>query len=359
MARSCATVGTVKSGGSVRGRHTGLVAGILLGTCLLLGVASLLMGAVAMSPGDLAMLLSGGGRMDPVLSARLDDLTFIILQIRLPRTLAALGAGAALGASGAAMQGLFRNPLAGPDILGVNAGASLGALLSITSGLASLSVWMLPAASLAGAAVVSVFVFAMGRGGRNGAILRVVLAGMAVSSLAGGITSLVLSLSPVQELRQFIFWTMGGLDGRTWAHVLAPAVPLGIAVAILVASAPGLDLLAMGDEHAFAAGLETGRFRPLVMGASALACAMAVVMAGPVAFIGLMVPHMVRMANGPAHRSLLALSPLAGAAFLLAADLAGRLILPGRELKAGIITALVGGPYFLFLLWKDLRRRGW
>lgn len=339
--------------------RTFLAAVLLLAGLAVLGLVSLVLGAVPVSLADLQAIIFPPSGLPTDEAERLTGLGFILLHIRLPRILAAIGAGAALAASGAAMQGLFRNPMAGPDILGVSAGSSLGALLAIATGLAGAFILALPLCALAGALATGFFVFSLSRAGRATSLLRVLLAGLAVSSLVGGIISAILMFSPVQDLKQFIFWTMGGLDGRTWDHVAWPALPLVLSLAGIFLSARRLDILALGEEQAFSAGLDVERFKVRLLLLAALACAMAVVMAGPVAFVGLMVPHMIRIIQGPRHRGLIVLSILAGADFLLAADLLGRCLAPPYEIKAGIITALVGGPYFLWLVWHDQRRKGW
>lgn len=286
--------------------------------------------------------------------------TAILLFIRLPRLLAGLLAGAALALAGAATQGLFRNPLASPDILGISAGSSLGAVLMITTGTAVLHPLMIPIGSIAGALITASLVYVLAiRSTLLQQLLFVILAGLALSSLLGGATSAVLMLAQQYEISQFIFWTMGGLEGRLWGHVLWPLPAMLLVGGLLLTQATPLNLIALGEENAHGMGLAVQRSQTLTLLCSALLTALAIAIAGPVGFVGLMVPHLVRLLSGPDHRSLLPLSALAGAAFVVFADLLGRTLIAPHEIKVGILTALVGGSYFLFLIMRIQRRGQW
>jgi iron complex transport system permease protein len=269
----------------------------------------------------------------------------------------ALLVGGALAVAGATLQGLFRNPLADPGVLGVSSGASLGAVLAIAMGLAARAAWALPLCAFAGAAadVLVVFGFAARRGrGRlfSGTLL---LVGVAVGALNGSLTTFVLSatLARYDAGRQIVYWLLGALEARTWDHVLlgAPAILLG--GAIIAAHARELDALMLGEVGATSVGVDVPRVRLRLVLASALMVGAAVAIAGPIGFVGLLVPHLIRLAVGARHRLLLPLAFLGGGLFLLLADVIARSI-PAREIPVGVVTAAIGAPAFLALL---LRRR--
>jgi len=313
---------------------------------LALSLLSLTQGTMSIELGDVATALWGAPPQD-------DDsqrLSYVLLQLRFPRLVAALLAGACLAASGTLMQGLFRNPLAGPDVMGVSSGASLGALLAITGGLSSLAFWVLPLSAVIGALAVATLMYVLALGRRHGSLVHVVLSGMALSGIINGLVSMILLFSRQYEVSEFVFWTMGGLEGRNWSQI-SYALPLMLpALVVAFVYTSRLDILGLGEEQAHAAGLGVERDKRVLLLVAAVLTAMAISMAGPVAFIGLLVPHVFRSLCGPGHRTLLPLSVLGGATFLLAADLLGRIVVPPYEIKAGIVTALLGGPFFLALI---------
>lgn len=284
--------------------------------------------------------------------------TAILIHIRLPRILAAILAGSALAVAGSATQGMFRNPLASPDILGISAGSSLGAVIAITTGFALAHPLMIPLASICGALITALAVYFLAlRTLSSHQLLFVILAGLALSSFLTGAISAVLLMAQQYEISQFIFWTMGGLEGRLWGHVLWPAPALILLIIALIKQAKGLNLVAFGEDNAHGMGLNVKRIQHITLAGSSLLTALAISIAGPIGFIGLMVPHFVRLVIGPDHRILMPLSALFGAIFVLLADLAGRTLIAPHEIKVGIITALVGGSYFLFLILR-IQKRG-
>lgn len=273
----------------------------------------------------------------------------ILLHIRLPRAVAAIMAGAALGVAGAAMQGLFRNPMASPDIMGVTAGSSLGAVIAIGSGAALWHPLAVPGFSIVGALTTALFVYAVA-GGKRINLLIVILTGMAVSSLLGGAISAVLLFSQQYEIAQFIFWTMGGLEGRMWQHI-TPVLPFFlITIALLLIQGRTLNVLSLGDENAHGMGLGVARSKLTLLLMVSVMTALAISIAGPIAFVGLMVPHIVRLIAGPDHRRLLPASAYIGALMVLLSDWFGRVVIAPHEIKVGIITAVLGGSYFIFLI---------
>ncbi|AFG38283.1 FecCD family ABC transporter permease [Spirochaeta africana] len=329
----------------------------LLSAVLATLLAAVLWGAVSLSAGDVMQALRYPPARLHLLPPELRRVHAIVWYIRLPRAITAATAGAALAVSGAAVQGLFRNPLASPDVLGISAGSSLGAVIAIVTGAAALHPLAISGAAFLGAigAAGLVYTIATRPGGTH--LLYLVLAGLAVSSLLSGMVSGILIMAEEYAVSQFIFWTMGGLDGASWARILPPLPLIIILSLILIALGQTLNLLSLGEEHAYSLGLPVEHLKIAILLLASTLTALAVAAAGPIAFVGLMVPHGVRLLTGPNHRRLLPLSGISGALFLLLADLAARTLLAPREIKTGIITALIGGPYFIFLILRH-RRKG-
>lgn len=320
----------------------------------LLFIAYLALGAVKLDVDSvvntLAILLAEGPARA---SERYPETTSILLHIRLPRALAALIAGAAFAIAGAAMQGLFRNPLASPDILGISAGSSFGAVIAITSGVALLHPLVVPMFAITGALITGSLVFFLAfRAGLGQQLLMVLLAGLAIASLLTGATSAVLLFAQQYEVSQFIFWTMGGLEGRLWQHILWPGPLMVVIALLLLRQTKALNLLAMGEENAHGMGINVAQLRRRVLVLASTLTALAIAMCGPIGFVGLMIPHLVRLWIGPDHRWLMPFSAAMGALFVLTADLAGRTLIAPYEIKVGILTAVVGGSYFVYLLYR-------
>lgn len=308
----------------------------------LLFAASLLVGPAQIAWGDsLRALVAGGDGPLPI----------VMREIRLPRAILGLAVGAALGLSGAALQGYLRNPLAEPGLIGVSGTAALGAVLAIQTGLSLSFALGLPLAALAGAALGVGLLMALA--GPRGGSVTLILAGIAISALASAGTALVLNLSPnPYAANEIVFWLMGSLADRSMQHVWL-ALPLMALGATLVAStARDLDALTLGEAAAAAMGVVPGRLRWRLVAGVALMIGPATAVAGAIGFVGLVVPHLLRPWVGARPARLLPASALGGAAMLLAADIAVRLILPGRDLKLGVLTAIVGAPLFLHLIWK-------
>jgi len=268
---------------------------------------------------------------------------------RIPRTVLAILVGAALGVAGAAMQAVTRNPLADPGIFGLTGGASLAVVIGLAFfGLAS------PYATLAlavtGAAVAAVFVYAVGSLGRGGATpLKLALAGAATSAALMSLVSAVL-LPRVDVLESFRFWQIGGVGGATWDRIalLVPAVLAGLAICLLTAR--GMNSLALGDELAAGLGENVTRTRLIAAGGAVILCGAATAVAGPIAFVGLVIPHFCRLLVGTDHRWLLPFSAITGAGLLIAADIVGRVIARPTEVQVGIVTALIGAPFFIWIV---------
>jgi iron complex transport system permease protein len=275
----------------------------------------------------------------------------ILMEIRLPRTLLAALTGAALALAGAALQGYLRNPLAEPGIIGVSSGAGLGAVLAIHSGVSGAFALALPLGGLAGAGVATLVVLALA--GERGGALTLILAGVAVSSVATALISLVLSLShnPFAAV-EIIFWLLGSLADRSMTHVLL-AGPLMLAgMALLLTLGRSLDAMTLGEDAARNLGVDLSRVRTLMVAGTALAVGAATAIVGTIAFVGLVVPHVLRPLVGHAPSRLLPASLLGGAALVLASDIVLRIFTPGGELRLGVLTALLGAPFFLWLVLK-------
>jgi len=282
----------------------------------------------------------------------------IIWQIRLPRVLTGALVGAALALSGALLQGLFRNPMASPGIIGVSTGGALGATSAIALGFSSLSLWAVPLMAFSGALLSGFLVYALAtRHGRT-PLATLLLCGLAMNSITGALTSLVLSFS-VREWeigRQILFWLMGDLSNRTWEHVAMIAPFLAVCAAASAFFPRELNLMMTGEEAAMSLGVDTVRTKRLLLTVAAAAAGAAVAVAGVIGFVGLLVPHIVRLLLGPDHRRLLPASLLAGAVFLMGMDLLARILLRSQEIRLGILTSGLGGPFFLYLILRHRRR---
>lgn len=308
---------------------------------------SLLVGPAALGLGEsLAALVGGEGREAVVL---------IMREVRLPRALLGLMVGAALGLAGAALQGFLRNPLAEPGLIGTSASAALGAVIALQTGAAAAHALALPGAALLGAGVSVALVVAVA--GPRGGALTLILAGIAVSALAAALTALVLNLSPNPfAASEIVFWMMGSLADRSMLHVWVAAPFLLAGALALAATGRGLDALTLGEDAAEALGVNLTRLRLTLVGGVAALVGGATAVAGAVGFVGLVVPHILRPLVGARPSALLPASALGGAAMVLAADIAVRLVAPDRDLKLGVLTAIVGAPFFLHLIWR-LRAR--
>ena len=314
-------------------------------------VAGIAFGAVAVAPGD---ILSAIGRALTGRSSGLSDT--LIVGVRLPRVLLAAVVGASLAGAGAIYQALFRNPLADPYILGVSSGAGLGAMLALvaTAGATGLRYGAVPLAAFAGALITMLVVtrLASWRGRLDTASL--LLAGVALSYTLAALTSFVMVFAR-EQMASVVFWMMGGLGSASWPYLamVAPMFLVGAAFSLTVTRE--LNLMLLGDERAGHLGLDAKRFKMLVLAVASLLTAAAVAVAGLIGFVGLMVPHMVRLVIGPDHRVLLPASFLGGATVLVFADLLARVVIAPIELPVGIVTALLGGPFFVWLLVRGER----
>jgi iron complex transport system permease protein len=328
-------------------RRASVLAGLVV-LVVLLALVSLGIGPVRLSPLTVIdALLDGGSDVQQV----------IVREIRLPRTILGLAIGAILGLSGAALQGLLRNPLASPSLFGAPQSAAFGAVLMIAFGLADARSWALPVAGII-AAFASVFAL-LAVAGRNAGLLILILAGLAISSLAGAATALVMNLSsnPFVAL-EITFWLLGSLEDRSFRHVVL-ALPFIVAGAIILLSQRNaFRALSLGEETAQSLGVDVGRLRLWVILGTALGVGGAVAVAGTIGFIGLVAPHLMRPLIGHDPARLLVPSALTGAALLLAADIAVRIIPSSSDIKVGVLTSIIGVPFFLYLIMRERRALG-
>jgi iron complex transport system permease protein len=324
-----------------RGAPTLTVSSALLAA---LFAVSLLAGRVWLTPSEIASaLISPHGQLAAI----------IVTELRLPRAVLAVMVGAALGLSGAVLQGFTRNPLAEPGLLGVSTGAALGAVIAIYFGIAGDSSAVVPVFGLAGAMAAIAAAFALGRGGGT---LALILAGAAVSGLASALISLVLNLSPSPYAAfEIMTWLLGSLADRSWDQVMLAAPFIAIGAVMLAFTGRALDALSLGEAQAESLGVDLQRLRLFALAGTGLAVGASVSVTGAIGFIGLVAPHLVRPFVGYEPRRILLPSAIAGAVLLLAADIATRLVNYGPELKLGVFTSLIGTPFFFWLVVR-LRR---
>lgn len=344
-------------GSSVQRVSTGstVLRRLLIGT-LLLGALTVLVTIVAASVGPFSVPFThtattlldligiGESTAKPTEQA-------IIQSIRLPRIFLAFIVGAALGISGGIMQGLFRNSMADPGIIGVSSGGATGAVIAIATGASTVSTFFLPLFAFIGSAVSMAVVFLIASVGGRFSMTTLLLGGIAVSSFLGAITTATIILTDdLNVQRQIIFWIAGGFDTARWesVQIVAPIIVVGALITIFAAR--DLNLLLIGEDEARALGVRVTLVRNTLLISASLITGAAVAYSGIIAFVGLVVPHVVRLIVGADHRVLLPLSALGGGLFLLVADTAARIVLSPAELRVGVLTALIGAPFFIYLL---------
>ncbi len=315
--------------------------GLLLAMVVILSALSMTSGRASIPLSDLTDVLTGADTPHAT----------IFVELRFPRTVLAITIGAALGLSGAVLQGLLRNPLAEPGLIGVSGTAALGAVIAFYSGLSMVFPFALPAGGMIGAGLSVALLY--GLSGRDPSILTLILAGVAINAMSGALTTLALNLSPnPYAAYEVFFWLLGSLADRSLEHV-ALALPFVVAgIVLLATTSRGLDALTLGEDVAHSLGINLFGLRARAIIGTALAIGASVAVAGVIGFVGLVVPHLLRPAEGHRPGRLLAVSALGGAILTLAADIAVRSVVVGTELKLGVLTALIGAPFFLMLVLK-------
>jgi iron complex transport system permease protein len=330
-------------------RATGLLT-LLAAALVVLGVVSAGVGQLHVPPAEVlgSLLHRVGLDVGPLPTHPNGDAA--LWNIRFPRVVMALVVGAALGTAGALMQGVFGNPLAEPGVIGVSAGAAVAASAVMVFQVSVLGVWTVAAAAFVGGLVTTFAVYALSRSNGRTEVVTLVLTGIAVNAVAGAGIAFLMFIADSQAREEIVFWQLGSLNGTRWVYVgvVIPLAVAGIAGALLMARR--LDLLALGDRSARHLGVDTERLRLWAVVLVALLTAAAVSFCGIIGFVGLVVPHLVRMVTGPGHRILVPASALAGAVLLLAADLVARTAVAYADLPIGMLTSLVGGPFFFWLL---------
>ena len=340
---------------SATGIHALALNGALALILLTLALVSLTIGPVELAVSEVAAALLPGkeaGSSAAGLSDVLVRQRAIVAEIRLPRVLLAILVGMSLGMSGAALQGLLRNPLAEPGLLGVSSSASLGAVLCLYFGIAQLNPWLLPATAMGCAALATLVLYLIARRGAGN--LTLILAGVALSALASALTSLAINLAPnPTDVQDIVLWLLGSLADRSFDDIRL-CLPFVIAgLALLGACGRELDALSAGEDEAASLGVNLARLRAQIIVGTALCVGASVAVTGAIGFVGLVVPHMLRRAVGFHPARLLVSSALGGAVLLLAADIVLRMVSGGFELMLGVVTALIGAPFFFALVLRQ------
>lgn len=280
----------------------------------------------------------------------------VITEVRLPRVLVASLVGAALAVAGVSMQGLFRNPLVEPGYIGVSSGAALGAVTSIFFGWSAINPWFLPISAFLGAGFATSLILLAWKATRQQSISVLLLLGIGINSFFSAVMNVMVATSDnEQELRSIVYWLQGGLEARTWEHVVIIAVPILLGTTILLFFGNQLNMMLLGEDHAITSGINTRVTRNIVLTIAALITGAAVAVSGVIGFVGLIVPHILRLIIGPDHRLLLPASALGGASFLILADLISRMALQPLTLQIGVVSALIGAPLFMILILKSYR----
>ncbi|MCK0175947.1 iron ABC transporter permease [Mycolicibacterium sp. F2034L] len=337
-------------------RYSSVIAAllVLLGGVVLAGLA---IGSIAIPPVDVARTLAH--QLVPTLV----DVTApphvetVVLQVRGPRVLLGAVVGAGLAVIGMTLQALVRNPLADPYLLGVSSGASVGAVGVIVTGATVLGAASTSVAAFAGSLAALALVYTLSRAGGQITTTRLVLAGVAVAYVLSAVTSLMLIMAESgDQARQVLTWLLGGLGGANWDALWLPLGAVLAGIVVLLAQARTLNVLLAGDEAATTMGVDVDRFRAQTFVLASLLTGILVAVSGPIGFVGLILPHAVRLVVGSDHRRALPAAALAGASFLVLADLAARTLAAPQEIPVGVLTALCGGPFFLWLIRREARR---
>lgn len=282
----------------------------------------------------------------------------VLWDIRFPRVVLAIAIGASLGCAGVLMQGIFGNPLAEPGVIGISSGAAVGAVVCITLGLTVFGNWTVTVLGFGSGLATVLLVYTMSRSGGRTEVVTLILTGIAVNAFAGALIGLSIFAADNAALTEITFWQLGSLAQATWWKVLAVAPFAALGLAVAPAYARKLDLLSLGEGPARHLGVDVERMRIVLIVVVALLTAAAVAVSGIIGFIGLVVPHLLRLAAGPGHRFLIGGSALGGALILVSADLVARTVAAPAELPLGVLTALIGSPFFFWLLRRTRRRQG-
>lgn len=315
-------------------------------------VASVAMGPMMLSVSDVLGAIGARFTDSPVTDTQELNMA-VVWDLRLARSVTAIIVGACLATCGAAMQGLFGNPLADPGIVGVSAGASLGAIAVVVLQISVFGIWTLPLGAFVAGVGTTFLIYVLARPGREGAdSSRLLLVGIAINAIGGSIAGFLTYLATTEQLMTLTFWSMGSLSSARWLTVSITVVPALIGTAFLLMWARQLDLLALGERQARHLGVDVRALRRKLIIITALLVAAAVSFNGTIGFVGLVVPHLIRLIIGPGHRLLLPFAAAGGGLLLMLADLAARTLDPPNEIPIGVIMGSIGGPFFLWMIWR-------
>lgn len=334
-----------------------LVAMVLLFILAISAVLSLVVGAM-----DLPALESLSSVIDAVFGSEFSSLEtyqkVVVVEIRLPRLVLAILVGAMLAQCGAVMQGLFRNPLADPGVIGVSSGAAVGAIVAIVWLVEPFGLWTLPLSAFMGGLLTTLLVYALAQSSSGTSVLFLLLAGIAISAFAGSAIGFMSYFSDDQKLRDLSLWQMGSLSSTSSISLWICCLTLVMLMLAFQRHAAALNALLLGESEARHLGIEVERIKFRLIVLTAVGVGISVAFTGVIGFVGLVVPHLVRLTTGPNHRSLLPLSALTGAVLMVFADLVARIVVQPAELPVGLVTALLGAPFFLILLMQQRKHWG-
>ena len=298
-------------------------------------------------------------RITDVSAENMDRNSQIVLNIRLPRIILAVLVGISLSVSGSTMQGLFRNPMADPSIVGVSSGAAVGAVLSIALGIYTYSLVVLPLMAFIGGFIAAISVYFLSKISGENSLVSLILGGLAISLFSNSIISIIiLNSSEYGEMTSILFWLAGGLESTRWEHVMLLLPMVMINLPILVIYSNKLNLLALSDDSAKSLGLNVSKTRLILLLSTTALTSMTVAVSGIIAFVGIIIPHIVRLITGPDNRVVIIISAFFGSVFLIFADYLARILFAPTEIRLGIITSLVGAPFFIYLLIRQRKMIG-
>ncbi|MBB6261072.1 iron complex transport system permease protein [Paenochrobactrum gallinarii] len=332
---------------------------VLVGLFLVLAFfSSIAIGAVSLSLTDVINALYAR-----IASVQSDDIgrlnEAVVWDLRLSRVITAMIVGASLATCGAAMQGLFGNPLADPGIVGVSSGASLGAIIVVVLQISTFGIWTLPIGAFVAGVATTFLIYALARPGKDGGDnTKLLLVGIAVNAIGGAFAGYLTYLATAEQLQSLTFWSMGSLSGAKWITVAISLPPAVIGIWLLYRWSRPLDLLALGERQARHLGVDVTVLRRKLIFVTALLVAAAVSFSGTIGFVGLVIPHLFRLMIGPAHRLLIPFSAAGGALLVMLADLAARTLDPPSEVPIGVIMGSLGGPFFLWMIYRSSKARG-
>ncbi|TLG01892.1 iron ABC transporter permease [Nocardia cyriacigeorgica] len=343
---------------TARWSRTTLVFAVAIAALIVLALASAAIGQVPTSIAEVAgsVLHRIGLDWGPMPAHPAGEVT--LWEVRFPRVMLAILVGAALATAGALLQGVFANPLAEPGVIGVSAGAAVGAGTVIVVGGAFVAAWSVAAAAFVAGLATTALVYLLARSNGRTEVVTLVLTGVAINAFASGLIAFLLFVASPAARDQIVFWQLGSLNGATWSAVWVVAVLTVVGVCAAIVVAPKLDLLSLGESAARHLGVDVERLRRNVIVMVAILTTAGVAFSGIILFVGLIVPHLVRMLVGPGHRVLIPLSAVLGAVVLLAADVAARSLVDNADLPLGMLTSLIGGPFFFWLLRRTRARSG-